>query len=242
MSKIMLKFKEAVLKEVPLDKEVITIGRKSANDIQVDNLAVSSAHAKIFKKGEQFYIEDLSSLNGTFVNGKKIHLHALNDADIIIIGKHTLLFQSDTQAAPKQQVKKEKGMDETILIDSKLKEELLAKPPSGMPGEEGQEAPAEILGGFYVIEGQADEKEYLLKDKISTVGKEKNSTIRLKGMFAPKTAASISRKRNAYTIIPTVTGSKGPKVNGREVEGRYDLQEGDILELGSLKLQFFLKE
>ncbi len=241
MAKIVVKFKEAVLKEVPLDKEVITIGRKTANDIQVDNLAVSSSHARVFKKGEQYYIEDLSSLNGTFVNGKKIQVHALNDSDVIIVGKHTLIYQSDVQTATKAAPKKRESMDETILIDAKLKDELLAKVPVAAGGKVEEEQ-KEIIGGFYVIEGHADQKEYELRDKITTIGKEKTAAIRLKGMFAPKTAASISRKKTGYTIIPTVTGSKGPKVNGREVEGRYDLQEGDVVEISGLKLQFFIKE
>lgn len=49
MSKVILKFKEAVLKEIPLDKEIITIGRNPGNDIHIDNLAVSGFHAKLFR-------------------------------------------------------------------------------------------------------------------------------------------------------------------------------------------------
>ncbi|KJR41833.1 FHA domain-containing protein, partial [Candidatus Magnetoovum chiemensis] len=127
MAKVLLKFKDAVMKEYTLDKEVTSIGRKAANDIHVDNLAVSSSHARIFKKGEQFYVEDLSSLNGTFVNGKKIQVHPLSNGDAIVIGKHSLVFQSDTPGAAKQAASKEKDMmDETILIDVKLKDEFLA--------------------------------------------------------------------------------------------------------------------
>ncbi len=67
MAKVLLKFKEAVLKEIPLEKEATTIGRKEENDIVIDNQAVSGHHAKIMQEGGSFFIEDLSSLNGTFV-------------------------------------------------------------------------------------------------------------------------------------------------------------------------------
>jgi len=71
MAKILLKFKDAVIKDFPLEKEATTIGRKSGNDIVIDNIGVSGFHANILKEGENFYIEDLNSLNGTFVDGKK---------------------------------------------------------------------------------------------------------------------------------------------------------------------------
>jgi pSer/pThr/pTyr-binding forkhead associated (FHA) protein len=72
MATVMLKFKEAVIKEIPLEKETTTIGRKEDNDIHIDNHAVSGHHARILREKDNFFIEDLGSLNGTFVNGFKI--------------------------------------------------------------------------------------------------------------------------------------------------------------------------
>ncbi|MBF0319412.1 MAG: FHA domain-containing protein [Nitrospirae bacterium] len=239
MAKILLKFKEAALKEIPLDKEVITIGRKATNDIHVDNLAVSGSHARIFKKGDQFYIEDLSSLNGTFVNGKKVSVSALNDADVIIIGKHSLSFVSE--APPKKQAEHSKDkdmMDETIMIDAKLKDEILARAPKSDVGKPEQK---DVLGGFVVIEGSTEKREYEVTDRISTIGKDPNSLIKLKGLFATKVAALINRKKDCYTISSS-TGGKGIKVNGKDVEGQYKLQEGDLVEVAGLKLQFYIKE
>ncbi|MBF0456610.1 MAG: FHA domain-containing protein [Nitrospirae bacterium] len=240
MAKILLKFKEAALKEIPLDKEVVTIGRKATNDIHVDNLAVSGSHARIFKKGDQFYIEDLSSLNGTFVNGKKISVCTLNDADIIIIGKHTLNFVSETQ--PKKQAEQSKDkdlMDETIMIDAKLKDEILSKSPKA-DGAKAQPM-KDILGGLVVVEGTTEKREYELTDRISTIGKDANSMIKLKGFFAPKVAALINRKKDGYTIS-SLAGGKGVRVNGNDVEGQYKLNEGDVIEVSGLKLQFYVKE
>ncbi|MBF0565978.1 MAG: FHA domain-containing protein [Nitrospirae bacterium] len=239
MDKILLKFKEAVLKEMPLDKEVITIGRKPTNDVHVDNLAVSGSHARIFKKGDQYYIEDLNSLNGTFVNGKKISVHVLVNSDVIIIGKHTLTYTSDTQAPKKAEETKEKDMmDETILIDSKLKDQILSNAPKA---EVSHEEAKELKGGMVVIDGSTEKSDYELTDRITTIGKDKNAAIKLKGLFAPKVAALINKRKDGYTIS-SATGSKGLKINGKEVEGQYKLQEGDIVDVGGLKLQFYLKE
>ena len=73
-------FNKQVLKEFPFDKEVLTVGRKPENDIQIDNLSVSGKHAKIEKSGSDFTLVDLQSINGTFVNNKKITSYNLHFA------------------------------------------------------------------------------------------------------------------------------------------------------------------
>src|SRR5512135_2115276 len=95
MAKLLLKFGGSILKEVAIDKEVITVGRKPGNDIQIDNLAVSGFHAKIEHSGGQYFIEDLNSTNGTFVARKRVSRCALRNNDDITIGKHTLVFLSE---------------------------------------------------------------------------------------------------------------------------------------------------
>jgi pSer/pThr/pTyr-binding forkhead associated (FHA) protein len=252
MAKLILKFKEAALKEIPLKNPIYTIGRKPNNDIPIDNLAVSGTHAKVYKKGEQYYVEDAASLNGTFVNGKKVSVFALNEGDEILIGKHTLTFVSELQSAeaPKERPKEKDLMDETILIDAKLQEQFLGK-PKGKTSEaaaSGGGAPAhhvpekgDVLGGFVIIEGATDQKEYDVKDRIATIGKDDNALIQLKGFFAPKVAALVNRKKDCYTITSS-TGGKGLKINGREIEGQYKLKEGDMVEVAGLKMQFYIKE
>jgi len=61
MPKIFLKFNEQVLKEIPLDKPRLTIGRKPDNDLVIDNPAVSGHHALIFSEEGVFFIEDLGA-------------------------------------------------------------------------------------------------------------------------------------------------------------------------------------
>ena len=51
MAKVLLKYKEAVIQDLTLDKEVTTIGRKPDNDIIIDNQAVSGHHAQIKRQG-----------------------------------------------------------------------------------------------------------------------------------------------------------------------------------------------
>jgi pSer/pThr/pTyr-binding forkhead associated (FHA) protein len=96
MLKIELKFKDSVLKTIVLDKEVISIGRHSDNDIHIDSLSVSSQHARIVKFHKKYIIEDLDSTNGTYLNKKRISKEKLADNDVITIGKHALITSFKT--------------------------------------------------------------------------------------------------------------------------------------------------
>jgi pSer/pThr/pTyr-binding forkhead associated (FHA) protein len=93
MPVITLKYKDTVLGRYQIGiGQTLTIGRNESNDIVIDNLAVSSNHARIESVSASFIIKDLQSTNGTFVNEKLVSAHGLRNNDVILIGKHTLLF------------------------------------------------------------------------------------------------------------------------------------------------------
>jgi hypothetical protein len=85
----------AVLKEYPLNKERMTIGRKEHNDIAIDNLAVSGEHAAIVTILHDSFLEDLDSTNGLEVNGTPTKKHFLQNNDVIGIGKYKLKYITD---------------------------------------------------------------------------------------------------------------------------------------------------
>ena len=103
MAKVILSFEGSVIREIPLDKERVTIGRKPHNDIQIENLAVSSEHARIVTILNDSFLEDLGSTNGTLVNGNPIKKHILQNNDVIEIGKYTLKFFGEAAAAGQSQ-------------------------------------------------------------------------------------------------------------------------------------------
>jgi pSer/pThr/pTyr-binding forkhead associated (FHA) protein len=233
MAKVLLKYKEAAVKEIVLDKEITTIGRKQDNDIVIDNQAVSGHHALIKTEGDALLLEDLSSLNGTYLNSQKVSKAELFNGDIILIGVHTLDVHSDKEreADKKAFAVRGRSMDETMVIAPDDKKKIISAADKSIP---------EQLGGFLVVEGSTDQKEYELKERVSAIGKEDGSVIKLKGFFAPKLAALVNRRKEGYFITPS--GGKNLRVNGKEIDHRYDLKDGDIVEVGNLKLQFYIKE
>lgn len=94
-AKLILMMDGSPVKEYPLTKERMTIGRKKHNDIVIDNLAVSGEHAAIVTILHDSFLEDLDSTNGIEVNGARSKKHFLQNNDVIEIGKHKLKYVND---------------------------------------------------------------------------------------------------------------------------------------------------
>ncbi len=88
MAKLSLMFESRLVKEVPIGSRAVGIGRSPDNDLPVDNPAVSNHHARVFFEAGRLVVEDLDSLNGTFVNDLRVERATLHDGDSIWIGKH----------------------------------------------------------------------------------------------------------------------------------------------------------
>jgi pSer/pThr/pTyr-binding forkhead associated (FHA) protein len=77
-----------------LDHDRMTIGRRPDSDVFLDDVTVSRDHALIVRRGDEFHLDDLGSLNGTYVNRRRIESHHLADGDELQVGKYKLTFLS----------------------------------------------------------------------------------------------------------------------------------------------------
>ncbi|MGH8222212.1 MAG: FHA domain-containing protein [Woeseiaceae bacterium] len=109
MARLILSLDSQVLAEYNMSKERYTIGRLPDNDVRIDNPAVSGHHSLIINILNDSFLEDLNSTNGTYVNGKLVKKHALQNGDVITIGHHQLRF-TDQQAHETEQDEFEKTM------------------------------------------------------------------------------------------------------------------------------------
>ncbi|WP_374432067.1 FHA domain-containing protein [Ideonella dechloratans] len=151
MGKLVVSLDNVVLKEVVIQKERTTLGRRPYNDIVIDNLAVSGEHAVLLSVGEDIFIEDLNSTNGTYINGKAIKKQLLSNGDVIEIGKYRIKYIGAEVADY------EKTM---VLRPGSL-------PPPAPPLPTVQMLPASIK----VLNGGAAGREVLLTKAVTTVGK-----------------------------------------------------------------------
>ncbi len=256
MAKLILKFEDRVLKEIPVGAGMVKIGRVPDNTVMIDNPAVSSHHARVFRDGDSFVLEDLQSTNGTFVNDNRVTRHNLSNGDVIAVGKHKLVFERGekeeaiAEAAPSEEAPVLPELGGTVFLDTKAQRELMAKiqaqaaaqgqPVPAAPTAKTPAAPAAParVGVLTVLSGKSDQAEYRLEAATSVIGKSDTALVRLKGWFKPKLAAAIARKGETYTVTPL--GGK-TLVNKQALTGRHELKDGDVLEVSGLTLQFNLQ-
>ena len=246
MPKITLKFKGSVLADYHLPVGCsLKIGRKTDNDVVIDNLAVSGHHAKIDSVGDGFVFIDLKSKNGSFVNEELVTSHWLNDGDTINIGKHSLRFSYfDSEIRTKDA---QSEMDKTMVMDTNEYRSMIEKSD---PIEEAatqtitvdpKEVKKKPIRG-YITYLSGGEGTLALKNKLTKIGKESSSDIVVKGWAVGKTAATISRTRDGY-FFSYVDGFSKPKINNKKVSKKpHKLSDSDIIEIGGFKLQFINKK
>lgn len=248
MPKLILSMDGLVLKEIALDKERLTIGRKQTNDIQIDNLAISGQHALITTILEDAFLEDLNSTNGTYVNGQPIKKHVLRPNDVIELGKYRLKFIADAPpagpaggefvateafgpvAAPGEPPLAQAGLPGTgSLRDSAVHTQAI----DPMVRESASHAPAraesDAIGVIQVLSGANAGRELVLTKSLTTLGR------------PGVQVAVITRRPHGY-FITHVEGASFPQVNGRALDAQARrLNDHDIIEIAGVKMEFFIR-
>ncbi|ASJ72449.1 FHA domain-containing protein [Granulosicoccus antarcticus] len=102
MTTIIVTHEDNEVSELAFDagQETISIGRRSANDVCIPDLSVSGSHARITFEADEYWLEDLNSTNGTYVNGQPVTRQIILDNDEIVIGKIRLAFRSGKVQSP----------------------------------------------------------------------------------------------------------------------------------------------
>ena len=232
MAKLVLQFEDRVLKECSVGL-LVTIGRMPDNTVVIENPAVSSHHACIFRAGDDYIVEDMESTNGTFVNSKRVTRHTLQSGDVVLIGKHKLTFDRAGEGPVETDEAKPlmSRLGNTVFLDTEQHKALLAKLNDGQPQpEKAKRAVLRVLYG-------AGQSEYHLEAHTSFIGKADTSLVRLSGWFKPDVALAITRNSQGYAA--TVLGGR-TAINGQPLRGRQGLKDGDVLLVSGLTLEFLV--
>jgi pSer/pThr/pTyr-binding forkhead associated (FHA) protein len=246
MAVLVVKFEGLVLQNVPVVKGPITIGRAPDNSIAIDNVSISTHHARIEIQQGRMVLSDLGSLNGTFVNSQRVKSATLKDGDVISIGKHSIyvdemdrteLARVDVAQAMKELVAVP-AMAETFVLDTRQRRQMIQELAAA--GERSQLAPTRVqVATLSRVEGKLDQEEYPLTSKLTVIGKSTMATIRLRGWFKPKVAAQISRLEDGYYLG---LGDQIPSINGKPIGGPTLLSHGDLIDVCGVKLRFVIHE
>jgi len=220
MARIILMADGAILQEMALSKERITIGRRPGNDIVIDHLAISGQHAAITTIGSDSFLEDLGSTNGTLVNGQPVKKHFLQDGDVIELAKYRIKYQAQVQLQRASGVAGTGGAANTLTQD--VQNTQLYIPPE-MQDDDTLQASIKILSG------SSSGREMRLTKALTTIGR-------------PGIAvAAITRSPQGFAITH-IEGDARPIVNGQALgSAAHALQDGDMLDIAGTAMQFNLK-
>ena len=225
MPEIIVKYADKVIERVVTEKERISIGRTSDNDIILDNRGVSRKHAQIEFSDKGALIIDNDSLNGTFVNHRKVNESFLQDHDTITIGKFDLLYYTESQPARKMS-----DMDGTMVLNTRKQKELVDQ------DTEDKEVAAAAGGTVLLALDGTEKKKFRIAGDTTTLGKSGFANVQVKGFWVSKLQAKIIREGESFSIMNIGHGGK-TKVNGETVNAT-TLKNGDIIEVGKSVFRF----
>lgn len=252
MAKLILSLEGSVIRELTLDKERVTIGRKPQNDIQIENLAVSSEHACIVTILNDSFLEDLGSTNGTLVNGNLIKKHILQNNDVIEIGKYKLKFLAEGPAVGQTTVE---DFERTMVLRAPTAAPRAAPPPSAASAPTAAPAllttarpvsvpspapaPAPVSPPTSAVAPQA----FIQIMSGPGVGKELPLTKSLTTLGKPGVQVAVITKRPQGYFITHVEGANFPVLNGRTLDNQASaLGDHDLIEIAGVKMEFFFKK
>jgi hypothetical protein len=246
MAKLIFSLDGAFLGEYALDKDRMSIGRRPTNDIHIDNLAVSGEHATIVTIGNDSFLEDLGSTNGTLVNGKAIKKHVLQHGDLIEFGKYQLKYVNE--AAANRPAVPQEDFEKTMIIrpsamkaaapadEAQKMQSTVAQPavtpsqPAAAPAVSPAATSSEPVGRIQVLSGPSTGKELVLNKALTTLGK-------------PGVQVAVITKRPQGYFITHVEGQQHPVVNGQSVGAQaHGLNDHDVIELAGVKMEFYLAQ
>jgi len=227
MPKMIVSIDGVVIKEVQLTKDRTTLGRRPYNDIVIDNLAVSGEHAVLQLTGNEVYLEDLNSTNGTYVNGKAVKKQLLQNNDTVEIGKYKIKFINEAPGAT---------FEKTMIMKPGMVPPMPPKAPAPAVGNAPAGAAtlgapaatdaAAVSASIKVLSGAAAGREVPLVKVVTTIGK-------------PGVAVAAITKRTHGFVVAHVEVSNKPTLNGAAIGPEpVTLKNGDMLELAGTQMQF----
>ncbi len=226
MPELVIKYEDKIIERIVTEKSRITIGRTSDNDIVLDNRGISRRHAEIEFAGDKALLIDKESLNGTFVNERRVDEQMLNDHDTITIGKYNVVF--NCQASRENKLS---DLDGTMVLETKKQRERIQK-------DEADRQAVKAAGGGPILEGlkQSALDSFALGPGVVTFGKAPWVNLRVKGWFISELQAKLARVDHSYVLVNVGRRNK-TLVNGEPIT-EYQLKNGDLIQIGKTVFRF----
>lgn len=207
---------------------VTTVGRLPENDLSLKGTGVSREHARIVQEDHQFYLIDLGSGNGTFLNGLLIKPEEKtllkNNDRITIANYHLRFFETDELFEARYQ--EEEEVTDADILEVKLLKKIL------------DAVDQETLPSLEVLNGVAEGKRFFLTDDLPEmiIGREAGSDFSIDEYVISRQHAKIIKKWGGIALID-LESKNGSYVNNKRITEEF-LHDGDRVALGTIVLLF----
>ena len=235
MHKLLIEDDEGKTVAVPLIREEITIGRVDGNTIRLTEQNVSRKHARLSLRNGVLSLEDLGSYNGTSLNGSGVSgVATLKDGDVILIGDYRLGIQEEkvAQAEPPAA----RPVEPPPAAAPVVQDALEGQPTIPISTMVAQAALTELPARLVVTSRLMSGTEFVLDRPSLVLGRTPENDIILNHKSISRHHAKIVREGERYVILD-LESANGVRVGGVEHD-RVELQSGDIIELGEVRLRF----
>lgn len=222
---VVVKKNDEVVFEYTIEDLPVHIGRKSDNHIVLEEKNVSRKHAQILMKEDQYFIQDLESTGGTFVNGEPILEKDIHTGDLIKIGTYQLLFNS---GIPEDERTIYDAEDATVLEEGTEMDEdrtLFYEEPEAK---------------LVVIKSETLEGEITLEEEETVFGRDGEADVAIEDKRISRQHCKIWLDGTEYKITD-LGSSNGTFVNGQKVTEKI-LENGDSIQIGSNTLEFRIEK
>ncbi len=223
------------IKTYEINRNVINIGRLPENDIPIASISISRRHVRIEQDASgQFIISDLNSLNGTFVNNKKVKEAPLSDGDKITLGKYSILFELGEESpeiadlAPPAEVPSPPQNDIAQAEEADIEELGAAVEPPLSESEESGSAGVLIETNKHVV--------YKLDKPAMTIGSSEKDDIFVDGFLITDGHVLIEKDKEGTWIHANKLMGRF-KINGKKVN-KHKLKHKDRIEIGSSTFRY----
>jgi pSer/pThr/pTyr-binding forkhead associated (FHA) protein len=209
----------------------LTIGRGSEADVRIDNTAISRLHSALALRNGIHFLEDLQSLNGTFLNGERIETETpITTEDIITIGKFGLLpAGGEDQALEVTSVASAMDLEDATIFVS-------PKSQSVKGSASGQQKKGKCR--LTVIAGNASPMELVLDGRSSVkIGKDAASDIKIPGWLVASAQCFVINKDGRFVLVPQKSWI-GTWLNGLHIRDPHPLRTGDVIGIRRVKIKY----
>lgn len=205
-----------------------TIGRLPQNEIHLNSTGISREHAKIILDDDQYYVIDLESGNGTWLNGhlvKPNEKNLLRNNDQIRIDNFHLRFWETDELFEKSLKEEEENTDADIVEVKLLKKVLNALDQETLPSLE-------------VLNGSAQGKRIFIKEEMDemTIGRDPNCDFEINEFVISREHATLTKKWGGIAILD-LESKNGTFINNRRITEEF-LHDGDRIALGTIVFLF----